>query len=306
MENKLNNISYFIKKNKIYSDFNLVNDYMMNLNFSNLKNKNQFGGNGEYPLDIDQNQMQVNETQMPYNTESENQEYVEPGYVDPGLENQAYVDPNQAYVDPNQAYVDPNQAYVDPNQAYADPGLQNQAYVDPALQNPEMDNMYNAKTTKQMGIPEPTIIPDNFYTQSAYSNNNGAYDYNNEISQPSNLRYVENTNKSPDLFLNNPGYTSDKISTYTIPVGTILYHSTEKKRGFNTNYIKFGNDKIITFFTPNFRLASDKIEGCSINKQHGYIHAFKVIKEISNIYIKLPYDNEDDLSLENLNEEFCS
>ena len=44
--------------------------------------------------------------------------------------------------------------------------------------------------------------------------------------------------------------------------------------------------QIIIFFTPNFRLASDRIQGCSIDKQKGYIHAFEVIQDIPNIFIK--------------------
>jgi hypothetical protein len=110
----------------------------------------------------------------------------------------------------------------------------------------------------------------------------------------------------PDMYLQNPGFTSEYINTYTIKEGTILYHATTNKKGFNTNYIELGKDKLINFFTPNFRLASDKIEGCSVDKQNGYIHVFRVKKDIPNIYVKLPYDITDDINSGTLANEFCS
>lgn len=110
----------------------------------------------------------------------------------------------------------------------------------------------------------------------------------------------------PDIFLPKPSFVSSETSTYTIKKGTILYHATVNKRGFDTKEIKLGKDKLIAFFTPNFRLASDKIEGCSIDKQKGFIHAFEVKVDIPDIYIKLPYDTEDDLDLDTLRDTFCN
>ena len=115
-----------------------------------------------------------------------------------------------------------------------------------------------------------------------------------------------NIEKLPDMYLQNPTYTSNQINTYTIKEGTILYHATSNKKGFNTNELNLGQDKLINFFTPNFRLASDKIEGCSVDKQNGFIHVFKVIKDIPNIYVKLPYDIADDINSGILADEFCS
>jgi hypothetical protein len=66
-----------------------------------------------------------------------------------------------------------------------------------------------------------------------------------------------------------------------------------------------GDNSEIIFFTPNFRLASDRIQGCSIDKQKGYIHAFEVIQDIPNIFIKLPYDTDDDVNVESLKFNFC-
>ena len=61
-----------------------------------------------------------------------------------------------------------------------------------------------------------------------------------------------------------------------------------------------------SFFTPNFRLASDKIEGCSIDKQKGFIHVFEVKTDINDIYIKLPYDTDEDINLDELKDKFCN
>ena len=99
---------------------------------------------------------------------------------------------------------------------------------------------------------------------------------------------------------------TDTINTYTIPEGTILYHATTNKKGFNPNYLKLGKDKLINFFTPDFKLASNGIESCSVDKQNGYIHVFRVIKPIPNIYVRLPYDITDDINSDVLANEFCS
>ena len=120
------------------------------------------------------------------------------------------------------------------------------------------------------------------------------------------VQQVSNTPQIQDIYLQNPPYTTEQANTYTIKSGTILYHATTNKKGFNTNQLNLGQDKLINFFTPNFRLASDKIEGCSVDKQNGFIHVFRVIKDIPNIYIKLPYDIANDINAGALASEFCS
>ena len=198
MNNNLKEISTFINKNNSYSDYNLVQDFLLNLNFTkmNFKNNNLTGGANPPPNVIDQNII----------------------YSEHNFE-----------------------------------------------------------------IQNPPII-----TQMT------------QMTQPLNI------NKLPDMYLQNPPYTSNQINTYTIKEGTILYHATTNKKGFNTNELNLGQDKLINFFTPNFRLASDKIEGCSIDKQNGFIHVFRVIKDIPNIYIKLPYDIANDINTGLLASEFCS
>ena len=64
-----------------------------------------------------------------------------------------------------------------------------------------------------------------------------------------------------------------------------------------------GEGNTAALFTPNFKLATDQIEGCSINKQNSFIHAFEVIEDIKNISVKLPYETID---MEELKSNFCN
>ena len=92
----------------------------------------------------------------------------------------------------------------------------------------------------------------------------------------------------------------------TIQKGIILFYASNNKKGFNPENIQLGNDNLISFFTPNFKLASDRIGGCDINNPNGYIHAFKVLQDIPNIYVKLPYDTDYDYTLKSLYDKFCA
>lgn len=106
-------------------------------------------------------------------------------------------------------------------------------------------------------------------------------------------------------YLEKPPFVTNEIKTYTIPKGTILYYGVKNKRGFNPENIDFGSYQI-SMLTPNFNLATSRIGVCDINNQKSYIHVFRVKQDIPNIYIKLPYDTNDDISLDLLYTEFCS
>ena len=41
----------------------------------------------------------------------------------------------------------------------------------------------------------------------------------------------------PNMYLAKPNFVSGELKTYTIPKGTVLYHSVDGKRGFNTEMI---------------------------------------------------------------------
>ena len=230
MNTSLNEISNFIKKNKSFSDYNLTNNFLLNLNFTkmNLKNDNLIGGS--YPnnpiIQTVSQDLQDPQSSMPFPL------------------------PYQQKI-PLDQFEQPYQQKIQPDQF------------------------------------EQSILPQDIMP-------------NYGISQ------LQNNQILPDMYLQNPPYTTDQINTYTIKEGTILYHATSNKKGFNIKQLNLGQDKLINFFTPNFRLASDKIEGCSVDKQNGFIHVFKVIKDIPNIYVKLPYDIADDINSGILANEFCS
>lgn len=203
MSANLKEISNFIKKNNNYSDFNLVNNFLINLNYTKINfKKNLMGGNNHIPPEMINDNLIYHQNMVMMNEQ------------------------------PNLNVIDNNNAQIMNYQ------------LDPNAQNAQ--NIQNSI--------EPT----------------------------------------------------EQINTYTIKEGTILYHATSNKKGFDTKNLNLGDDKLINFFTPNFRLASDKIEGCSVDKQNGFIHVFKVVKDIPNIYVKLPYDIADDINSGLLANEFCS
>jgi hypothetical protein len=90
-----------------------------------------------------------------------------------------------------------------------------------------------------------------------------------------------NSNKNNNN--NSPIKTNDIL--HTIKEGTLLYYVLNDKFN-NISDIEFKS-----FFTPNFRLATDKINNY-IGKNKGYIYTFIVKKDIPNIIIKL-HDNID-------------
>ena len=163
----------------------------------------------------------------------------------------------------------------------------------PTIQNSEMPTIQNSEMPNMI-VNQNSEMPNMVVNQNA-------------LMQPGQ----NNIMMMPDTYLEKPAYVTNTINTYSIPEGTILFYSTTEKRGFNTSSIQLNIKNLtdqdnISLFTPNFRLASDKIQGCSIDKQKGYIHTFKVIREIPDIYIRLPYDTDDNISLSELHDSFCS
>ena len=274
MNTNLKEISNFIKKNNSYSDFNLVNNFLLNLNFTKINfNKNLRGGGDEDGI-IQQQKMIYNN--LPPDMIDTNN--LPPGMIDTNNLPPGMIEPN---LQPGMIDDNLQPGMIDPN---LQPGM-----IDDNLQPGMIDD------NLPPGMIEPNLQPGMIDT-----NLPPGMIYNNLPPGMSNIQ------KLPDMYLQNPPYTTDRLETYTIREGTILYHATSNKKGFNTNYINLGQDKLINFFTPNFRLASDKIEGCSVDKQNGYIHVFRVVKDIPNIYVKLPYDIADDINSGLLANEFCS
>jgi hypothetical protein len=264
--NNLQNISDFSKKNNNFSDFNIVNDLFLNLNFTKYRsNKNlisQSGGNlegGDFLGDAMGKAMaQVQSGQMPQM---------------------------------------PTQLTTALSQMGAPMGSPMSGPMSGHMGGP-MGSPMAGPMSGHMGGPMGHMEPPKKICREETIQNPDGSKIVREICD----NYMS---MFPTKYLPKPDFVSGEIKTYTIPKGTVLFHSVDNKRGFNTKDIQLGNGSSIIFFTPNFRLASDKIQGCSIDKQKSYIHAFEVIQDIPNIYIKLPYDTSEDVSIESLKEEFC-
>jgi hypothetical protein len=111
-----------------------------------------------------------------------------------------------------------------------------------------------------------------------------------KLSHETNLNYME-----PSHF-----------TLYKIPKGTFLYHGTMYKRTFNPFEIQLGNDTLMAFFSPSKRLAADYISGCALHPQKGgFIHKFRVIRDIDNIKILSNYEKQDTQTEKQLENSFC-
>jgi hypothetical protein len=318
-QNNLLDVVKFMKENKTFSDFNFINYFMSNLNFTKYRFNNNrptntktgnyskmIGGTTNMNDSIDTTQVQEQPNEQTHEQTHEQMQSMDPTPVLPLGEQPQILSPIN-----NQNQMIP---FI-PNNNVQSPDANAQLL----LQNDQIQ--MNPVTNSQMveSIPEP--IPE------IEELNDEINDFGNEtlnigVNPGAECVYkkIKNVDGTyitqkicgqkivtmPDMFLPKPTFMYSGTNTYTIKKGTILYHATVHKRGFNTKEIRLGKDKLISFFTPNFRLASDKIEGCSIDKQKGFIHVFEVKIDIPDIVIKLPYDTDEDLNLDELKDKFCN
>ena len=98
-----------------------------------------------------------------------------------------------------------------------------------------------------------------------------------------------------------------KTTLYTIPKGTLLYHGALNKESFNPYDIRLGDDRLVSYFSPNKRLAADYIVGCALypNKS-GYLHKFRVKKDIEKILIISTHEKQSHWTLSFIEDSFCS
>ena len=98
-----------------------------------------------------------------------------------------------------------------------------------------------------------------------------------------------------------------KTTLYKIPKGTILYHGSLTKEAFNPYDIRLGDDRLVSYFSPNKSLAADYIVGCALYPtKSGFLHKFRVKKDIEKILIVSTHDKQAHWSLEFLEDSFCS
>lgn len=98
-----------------------------------------------------------------------------------------------------------------------------------------------------------------------------------------------------------------KTNLYTIPKGSIIYHGSLNRESFNPYDIRLGDDKLVSYFSPNKRLAADYIIGCALfPTKAGYLHQFRVKKDIEKILIISSHEKQSHWTLKFLEDSFCS
>lgn len=126
----------------------------------------------------------------------------------------------------------------------------------------------------------------------------------NDINQDDIMRHQQMSIYN-DRYLN---YAEpSKTTLYSIPRGTILYHGSLNRESFNPYDIRLGDDKLVSFFSPNKRLAADYIVGCALYPtKAGFLHKFRVKKDIEKILIISTYEKQQHWTLKFLEDSFCS
>lgn len=98
-----------------------------------------------------------------------------------------------------------------------------------------------------------------------------------------------------------------RMKTYTITKGTILYHGSKSKETFNPYNIKLGSSNLIVFFSPDKELAAHSYGSCSnFPVENGYLHEFRVTRDIENIIILSVYDLDNTDTIKKFEDRFCS
>ncbi len=274
--NNLNEILTFIKKNKNYSDYNNINKFLNNLNFTNYKGG--MPGEVETPtVQSDTSNALQSETSPKIPSDASASTPVKTDTSTPLQTNTSTPVPANASVS----------TPVSANASVSTPLTANLSISAPIVKQEMPKINLSLQPEKQNGETNciTTSIIDEFGTT---------------------VEKITCKNKNiimPNLLIK-PNIINSQVNTFTIKKGTILYHAS-KISGFNPREIKLGKDNLIAFFTPNFKLASFKIKGCDLDELNSYVHTFEVIKDIEKIFVKLPYTTGN-INLNDLKNEFCT
>ena len=139
------------------------------------------------------------------------------------------------------------------------------------------------------------------------SNNNdiqeGGANYQNNAPNTVYNSVPQNMNQNLNLNPVAPGTTQ----LYNIPAGTILYHGSLNKESFNPYDIRLGDDRLVSYFSQSKRLAADYIIGCALYPtKSGFLHKFRVKKDIKRILIISPHERQSHWTLRFIEDSFCS
>jgi hypothetical protein len=314
----LRNISEYLEKKKNLSDFKDINQLLYNLNFTKTKfKKKQNGGFKKKLIPLKKNFNLKGGTGTGDNN---------PNMMgSPGMMDQENMMNQQGMMD--QENMMNQQGMMNA------PGMMNQQGMMNAPGMMDQENMMNQQGMMNapgmmdqenmmnqqgmMGAPG-MMSPENMMNQQGMMGTPGMMGPENMMNQqgmmsPPGMMGAPNTVTNIEIGANrsdkgqpeNPGFATNDLHTYTIPEGTILYASSYEEKGFNTKNIKLQDG--LTFYSPNFRLAVDRISGCAITKEGntGYVHRFRVKAPIPNIYIQRPCDLTVKTSMEELQTKIC-
>ncbi len=277
-KNVLREISNFSKNNNNYSDLNIVNNLLRNLNFTkyrfnNINKNSQIGGKTVCKVGEDGVEHCYEDGFEPI---EEVPQFINQN-INPAIQNDLALEQEKEQIIENlekETGKDRKEIEEAVDESIKEE-LNNSQMIENTMGNPMMGNPMMGNP--MMGNPM----------------------MDNQMMNPSQPMFL-------NKFLAKPDFVSNQIKTYTIQKGINLYYASNNKKGFNPGNIQLGNDNLISFFTPNFKLASDRIGSCDINNPNGYIHAFEVVQDIPNIYVKLPYDTDYDYTLRSLYDKFCA
>lgn len=103
-----------------------------------------------------------------------------------------------------------------------------------------------------------------------------------------------------------PWMDVSKVSLYTIPVNTILYHGSQTVDTFDVTQLKLHTDTNVIFFSPNVDIAKSYIQDCSPTNPTGFVHKFVVVKPIDKIYIISANETSNVWQEDIIEKKFCN
>ena len=128
------------------------------------------------------------------------------------------------------------------------------------------------------------------------------------MGQPQNNQPMNGNQGTYNYYPRDLSYMdASKTVVYTIPAGTLLYHGTMYRETFNPFDIKLGDDNLVAYFSPNKRLSADYIMGCATYPfKTGFIHKFRVKKDITKVVIVSSYEKRDNWNLDHISDIYCN
>lgn len=165
--------------------------------------------------------------------------------------------------------------------------------------NLDNNNSENTSSDELIGGEEkPVFGPEE--PQVGGQNEGDQGDEGMEVEEKLNVPSIYN-----DQFLNY--MEPSKTTLYTIPQGTILYHGSLYKESFNPYDIRLGDDKLVSYFSPNKRLSADYIIGCALYPtKAGFLHKFRTKREIPRVMIVSSFEKQPNWTLRFIEDSFCS